>query len=403
MSRQKKILIVTPRFPLPDKGACEQDRLAGIMQLKRLGYDVMVLAKTFRWQDTQAIAEFGRQNNIAIVTVLYQSEIKKLPAQKLFFYFKRLANPLYWDGAAYEYAQADIKNALRAALRQFQPDAVWFDYTYLWPLYRVVKKQKVPIITRSINFEPRHFLEEDGRTLLNYFKVIPKHISEYMIARLSEVVFAITPREEKIYQKLGAKHTATLPLRKLPAYLAATREIKDKAVLDVFFMGSTYNVAHNRRALEFVLREIAPRAQAAVPSTFRFHILGSKFPDEFKKYLNDAVVYHGYVADLEKFLDNMDIALIPSLFGAGMQQKVFEPLARGIPTITSERGIAGYPFVHDEHVLCATSAEECTAALRRLRDSQLRRELSKNALALSRQLFAPQILDTIITCRSCLI
>jgi len=39
------ILVITPQFPYPPTGACEQDRIAGFKLLKELGHAVTVLSK----------------------------------------------------------------------------------------------------------------------------------------------------------------------------------------------------------------------------------------------------------------------------------------------------------------------------------------------------------------------
>jgi len=396
MLTEKKILIVTPRFPLPAKGACEQDRLEGMLQFKNLGYDVMVIGKVFNWQDQNAIQPFAQKSGITVQTAPYQTDTQKTLKQKLFFYGRRLVNPLFWDGAAYEYSHREIKKMLAEAITGYHPNLIWFDYTYLWPLYKLVKKSGLPIITRSLNFEPSHFIQEDGWNIINFFKTLAKCASEYLAAKNSNIIFAITPQEEKIYSRFFTRRTVNLPLRGLPKLIKAEREISDKKILDVFFMGSTYNVAHNRRALELVVKYIAPLAQKVAPNRFIFHVSGGKFPPEYKGYLNDKIIYHGYVADWDEFLTKMDIALIPSIFGAGMQQKIFEPLARGIPLITSRRGIAGYPFNHGEHLLFADSVEDFVNCLIKMQAIELRRTLSLNASRLSQKLFSQEALDAII-------
>ncbi|PIT93574.1 hypothetical protein COU00_03600 [Candidatus Falkowbacteria bacterium CG10_big_fil_rev_8_21_14_0_10_43_11] len=392
----KKILIVTPRFPLPAKGACEQDRLAGMLQLKNLGCEVMGISKIFSWQDQSSIQAFAQKNGIVVQTAPYQTEAQKTLKQKLFFYGRRLINPLFWDGAAYEYSHRGIKEMLAEVIAEYRPDLVWFDYTYLWPLYGLTKKRGIPIITRSLNFEPSHFIQEDGWSIINFFKAIAKCASEYLMAKDSNVIFSITPQEEKIYNRFFSKRATNLPLRGLPKLIKAEREISDKKILDVFFMGSTYNVVHNRRALELVIKYIAPLAEKIAPNRFIFHVSGGKFPAKYRCYLNGKIIYHGYVADLDEFLAKMDIALIPSIFGAGMQQKIFEPLVRGIPLITSRRGIAVYPFNHAEHLLFAGSAEDFVKCLLKMQAVELRRILSLNAIRLSQKLFSQEALDAII-------
>ena len=384
----KKILIISPRFPLPDTGACEKDRLEGIKQLKRLGFDVQVVAKVFLFQDRGTIERFSADFGIPIKLLGYENK----------FSIKRLLNPFYWDGAAYEYSHQSTKKAVEAVLDEWRPDLVWFEYTYLWPLYGMVRKRGIPIITRSMNFEPSHFLQEDGVSLSSLLKFLPKLASELITIFKSNHIFSITPKEEKVYKSLVAGNVSNLPLRGLARCLKLEREIKDKEQLSVFFMGSTYNVHHNRAALEVILKHIAPLVEKKLPGKFKFFILGNKAPLEFDKFFSPSVVYSGYVSneEFDGFLSDMDIAIVPSLFGAGMQQKIFEPLCRGIPTIASLRGLTGYPFEDSKHLLVAKKLDEFPDLLLDLRDINLRRHLSQNSVALSQQLFSYEAIDSAV-------
>ncbi|MCG2694869.1 glycosyltransferase family 4 protein [Candidatus Parcubacteria bacterium] len=393
---RKKILVVTPRSPFSKSGACDQDRACGIEELIRLGYDVRVIVKILSISDEDFVKKTSIDLGIKIIPVVYKFTKNLSTLKKIIKIFKRISNPLNWDGAAYEYKDKEIQNVFIKEIDDFQPDFVWFDYTYLWPLYRQAQKRKIPVITRSVNFEPVHFLQEDGFSFLNLIKFFPKLLSELIIIKKSDLIFSISPKEEKIYKKLGAKNVINLPLRGLPLVLKKEREIKDKNILNLFFMGSTYNVSHNRRALEFLIKEVAPKIEEKMPGKFIFHILGKKAPDELKKYFNDNVIYEGYVVDLNDFLNDMDIAVVPSLFGAGMQQKIFEPLANGIPTITSERGIADYPFEDGKHLLFAENLDEFVDAILKLQDIELRKKFSKNSLNFCNEIFSEKMTDDIV-------
>ncbi len=397
MGLKKKILIISPKFPYPAYGACEQDRAAGIEFFIKQGYDVQVITKVYADSYKPEAKAAGEKLGITVIPISYKYLFTKTISQKLWRGFLRLIQPWYLDGAAFEYSEPEIRRVLRETLDSFQPDLVWFDYSYLWPLYELVRKRKIPIITRSINFEPRHFLEEDGRNIINYLKFLPKLLSEYLVSKKSDVVFAITPDEAVMYKKIGARHVEVLPLRGLPACLGEFPvAVKDHVPLNVFFSGSTYNVIHNRKALEFLLTEIIPETFKQFPGQFIFHIFGGKVPVEFEKFFGNGVVKYGYLL-LEEFqtkMQTMDIAVVPSLYGAGMQQKIFEPLARGFPAIVSPRGLAGYPFQPGEHLLCATTAAEFLSGLGEMRSSHLREKLSRSAQALAQQLFSEEIIQT---------
>ena len=381
----KKILIISPKFPIPTTGACEQERLAGFLQLQRLGFEVRVVAKVFNWQDKEAIYRWCQEHDIKVDLLDYE------------FRRRWSLNPFYWDGAANEYASEATQQLVGRVVRSYQPDIAWCDYSYLWPLYHLFKANDIPVITRSINFEATHFLQEDGISFKNILKFPPKVISEWLTIKKSDYFFTITPHEERLYKRLGARNVATLPLRSLPDLLKTKREIRETNQLHLFFMGASYNVHHNRQAAEFVIKDIAPEVERRAPSRFFFHILGKKLPKDLSALCYGNIKEEGFVADLNEFLDKeVDAAVIPSLMGAGMQQKIFEPLVRGIPSVVSPRGLAGYPYRHGEHVLFAKSKDEFVEQILRLKDIGLRRSLSEKALQLSRELFFQEKLDDII-------
>ena len=365
--------------------------MAGFLQLQRLGFEVRIIAKYFDWQDTEAILSWGSGHNIKIDLIKY-GQLRSI-AQKL----SKLFNPMNWDGAAFEYKMPDTQRVVREVMQEFQPDAAWFDYTYLWPLYHLFQKRNIPIITRSINFEPIHFLQEDGMSIVNLLKFVPKFITELKMIQNSDYIFAITPKEEQLYRKFGAKSISTLALRSLPHLLRQAREIRETDVLRLFFMGASYSVHHNCKAAELVIKHIAPELEYRAPGKFFIHILGKKLPPDLSALCRGNVKKEGFVDDLNAFLRNkVDIAVIPSLMGAGMQQKIFEPLLCGIPSVVSERGIVGYPYKNGKHALFANTSDEFVEQILKLRDINLRRSLSKNALQLSNQIFSREKFDQII-------
>ncbi len=396
MPQNKKILIVTPGLPFPDNGAEQKDRAEGMRQLKRLGYSVKVIAKTNDWQTLEFVKNIENELGIPIIGVPYRYSNRVLSRKdKILKFLKRFRNPLYFDGAAFEYAEPKIQEVLTREINEWKPDVVWFEYTYLWPLYHIPRSKKIPIITRSINFEPEHFTEEDGFTLKNRLKYIPKIIGEKRTLRWSDLTLSITPQEKKVYENLGAQKVVNLPLRGLPLYVPNVQEIRNQKPLKVFFMGSTYTVHHNKEALRTVIAEIAPKMFADDPDGFKFYVLGKKLPAEFNVYIKDNIEYVGF-QNTVVYLKEMDIALIPSLFGAGMQQKIFEPLTMGIPQLTSKRGIVDYPFVEGESVMYGTDADSFVSQLNKMKDVEFRQKLSRNSKEIARKIFSQEAIDKIV-------
>lgn len=393
---KKKVLIVTPRSPFQGRGADAEDRLSGVRWFVGHGYEVRVITMTMP-NDVPYVLDAEKTLGIKITPVPYTFNAERTARERVLRLLRRIIWPPFWDGAAYEYFGDEIQAAVRDEIADFKPDLAVFDYSYLWPLYSLASKRNIPIVTRSINMEPLHFLDEDGRSFLNYLRSIPKWISEILVSRKSALVFAITPKEQRIYSMLGAK-ARTLPLRGLPAKLVEWRPrvFLPLDEVHVGFTASTYNVAHNLSALKFLTEQVMPLLRGT-SKHYILHFTGSKLPATFEAGPARDVVNEGFVPSMADFWNRMDIAVVPSLFGAGMQQKVFEPLLFGVPTITSARAIAGYPFTEQE-VRFATSAEEYAEAIQSLaRDDAARELLSSRASALSEDLFSQDALDAIVT------
>ena len=161
-------------------------------------------------------------------------------------------------------------------------------------------------------------------------------------------------------------------------------------------MGSTYSVKHNKEAAKFIIQDVAPRALAEFGENVCFHITGAKLPKTLQKIMPKNVVYDGYVTDYAKFLLNSEVALAPSLGGAGMQQKVFEPIARGVPTITSPRGLAGYAFKNGTHVFTTVTVSEILEVLRGLFSREERATIGTHGKERALQLFSRQHVTKVV-------
>ncbi len=403
LQHMARILTVSTPFPFPINGASASDRAHGILQFLRLGFKVKLITQIAKNEQLKELLKRSDELGIEIVPLVDRTGTSRSFAKRMTHLALRLLkNPLLIDGAASEFDNPEIKKALHTQMEHWRPDIVWFERSYTWPLYKIVKRYNVPIATRSHNFEPVDFLEDHETKPWDYLRIFARLLSEIQTVRGSDVIFPITEREVQLYKRIGAKNIAALPLRGLPYFLQQTSPIKtsgEKRALNVFFMGSTYKVRRNKKALRFVLEDAIPRVQSLDSESFQFHIFGEKFPHEYKPFLAKNVIYRGYVDDLDSALAEMDIALAPYLQKGrprGMQQKIFEPLARGFPTVTSKNGLAGYPFENEKHLLFAESAEDFARQLVRLKDQKLRTRIATGAKEHCQKLFSQERLDSIV-------
>ncbi len=390
MPQNRRIIILTPWIPYPVTGADQQDRFFGMLQMKSMGYDILVIAKIHDFQNRADVEAKYEKAGIPLRLFPHSRSPAKLLLKNL---PRILLNPGLLDGATLEYLEPDYVAGVDRAILEFRPDVIWVEYTTHWSILKRLHSSGIPVIVKSSLNEPLNCRAENGNSIISYIKSLPKFVGERTAAREADLLLAITPDEEIWYRSLGAKNTGVLPLRGLSSCFTK-KEHTDKRTLDIVFLSSNYNMGHNRDALRFLIHDILPAVRNAHGGKFIFHLTGSKFPPEYKKYLADDLRYEGFIPDLGVFLQTIDIAICPWITGQGMQQKVFEPLCRSIPTMTTKTG--GYPFEKDKEILLCATPEEYVAGFRKLLSTDERNRISKAAYRKAESLFSEDVIKNIM-------
>lgn len=172
-------------------------------------------------------------------------------------------------------------------------------------------------------------------------KILPKIFDlEKKLCTKSDILLA-TCKEEKekfvdLYKLNESKVYVTQPGINLPKM---GRKIRNKTVL---FMGGAYFA--NFEAVDFIIKNLAK----SLPE-FTFRIVG-RAGMNIERKLPKNVEIHGFISEEKKdeILRTSEIAINPIIHGAGVNVKMLEYMAYGLPIITSRlgaRGIKGKPFV----------------------------------------------------------
>jgi len=177
----KKVLIITPRFPFYEKGACDQDRATGIKIFLEKGFEAVVVCKALENEAPLAV-EFEKILGIKIITVVYK--FSKSP--------KRFLNPLWWDGAAFEYCDEEIQKIVGQELDRFKPDIVYFP-NYMLPFGIFCKT--IVALTEDL------YQEMNGKNLPFRYRLAYKIFSTHAARKAT----AIT-----VYSKTSGKNVSRL-------------------------------------------------------------------------------------------------------------------------------------------------------------------------------------------------
>jgi hypothetical protein len=375
-----KILVVTSKLPWPATGADEQDRFEGLKLLKEAGCEVSVIAKA---------ASHQKPEDARILSQVIDANVETVPYGFGGFSMKRIFDWKYMDGAAYEYADPELLRLAEATIKAFNPNAVWLDGSFIWPVIPLARAHNLPVIVRSLQIESSHVFADEGISIPNAARAFFKELGERYMARHADTVVAINRNEEELYRRMGAKRAVTVPLRQLPSILEKGGiEYRNARPLHILFTASTFSVTHNREGAEKVFRDIAPALEKSAPGEFIVHVTGAKLPEAAVRELPRNVRYEGYIADFDAFMKTIDIAITQSLGTVGMHGKLFAPVAEGIPTVTQGHALAGFPFTDGEHLLIGETPHEVVDCLLRLRDISLREKIGTGGRKLSEELFS---------------
>ncbi len=144
---------------------------------------------------------------------------------------------------------------------------------------------------------------------------------------------------------------------------------------DIYFVGG-YQHPPNVDAACWFVNDIWPLVHRQLPKV-RFHLIGSKAPEQIRSLGGDGVIFHGFVESLQPFLSDCRLAVAPLRYGAGVKGKVNMSMAHGQPVVATPAAVEGMFAEHERELLVAQDAESFAAEIVRLyQDEELWNRLS---------------------------
>lgn len=138
----------------------------------------------------------------------------------------------------------------------------------------------------------------------------------------------------------------------------------------IAFIGS-YGHAPNRDAAIWLIDEIMPRVHAIDPGIV-LKLAGSAMPAELAARARPGLEILGWVPDLAAVLDSVRLTVAPMRFGAGVNGKVLDSLAAGVPCLASPIAMAGLGVPPGMEECVADGAEAFAQAIVRLHNAPAR-------------------------------
>jgi len=254
----------------------------------------------------------------------------------------------------------------------------------------------VPIVWDSVDCisllfkgASRHSRSAFGRWITRFELPRTRRFEGYLVHQF-ERVLATSPQDKRALEELGdqyscASNSAAFNISVLPngVDLEYFSPIPDQRESDIIIFTGKLSYHANQTAATYLANEIMPHIWEGRPET-KLQLVGKDPPGAVRRLgeRENRIEVTGYVPDIRDYLRGAALAIAPLVYGAGIQNKVLEAMACGIPVAASSQAASGLGAVPGRDVLVADEPQEiAAAALQLLEDPHLSTQIGANGRA----------------------
>ncbi|RLC74407.1 MAG: hypothetical protein DRI61_16685 [Chloroflexi bacterium] len=364
------ILFITPRFPYPfDRG----DKIRPFYFAKTLSKKYNIYLASF----------LDKKDKAKIDDTLLKifKEIEILPLHEIYSYSNMLWGLFSLRPLQVSYFQSrEMEGMIKKIIRKKKIDVIYAFHIRITPYVKDIKScYKILDYTDSVslfidrvrkksNFFLKPVLFYEWLTVKRYETYISKYFDEYWF--ISEV-------DKNAVKGLDRAKTFIVPNGIDFQYFSHNDQIKKENAL--IFVG--YMSVESVKAILYFYKKIWPEIKKEI-SDVKFYIVGANPPANIKKLaeIDKDIIVTGFVEDLRDYYAKASILVAPMVVVVGVQNKILEAMAMGLPVVTTSFGNEGINARHGEEIFIADKPEEFGKyVIDLLKNKKLREQIGKNA------------------------
>lgn len=229
----------------------------------------------------------------------------------------------------------------------------------------------VPVILDMVDVDSNKWGQYAAATRFPFSAVFRKEgrdleAYEREVCETSACVLVATEREAQLARQIApAARVHVVPIGVDTTRFTPSDVYVPKRPPTVIFTGDM-GYFPNQDGVVFFAREVLPLVRREIPDA-RFLVVGrnpGRAVRELRKIQHVEVT--GYVPDVRPWLARATVAVAPLRIAAGIQTKILEAMASGLPVVATPRAVQGLTKPIADSVETAESAEELAARVVRL-------------------------------------
>ncbi|MGB0933717.1 MAG: glycosyltransferase [Lishizhenia sp.] len=361
------MVVITSRFPFPlEKG----DKLRAYYQLKELStrFEIHLISLT-----EHNVSKVHQNELSTICKSMYVFHIGFLERWLLTF-FQLFGNKPFQIGYFTSYR---VKRKVTNLLQNLKPDHIYCqlirpaeyvknyhdcDKTidYMDALSKGVERRY-----ESASWYKKPFFKAEFLRLKNYEHKIFDYFEHHTI---------ISEQDKNVIFHTERNKIKVIPNGVDQNFFSYSNSADKK--FDLVFTGNM-NYPPNIEASKFIVNDILPHFP-----DLQLVLAGANPSEEIKKLRCENVTITGWVEDIKAVYLSGKIFIAPMFIGTGLQNKLLEAMALGIPCVTTSLANNALHAVPNESILIANTKEEFTEAINRLmKDEKMSARIAQNGKA----------------------
>jgi len=363
-----KLLITLSRVPYPlDKG----DKLRAFYFIKYLSkyFDIVlfcVSSEKIHPNAEDSLKQFCceiyfyRLNKIMIFFNLIKAFFKGLPLQSGYFF------------------SCGAKRKLNKCIEEFKPDYIFCQLVRMAEYVKDIKLPKMLDYQDTFSYGLKRRMDKSGFLKRKLLKIEFERMLQY---------------ENRVFEYFEKKIIISETDRELiPHHLKEQIHVVSNGVdtsyykpancqkeYDIMFSGNM-GYPPNIDAVMYLVNEILPIVKKYKKS-IKVLIAGTSPTEAIKRLACQNVVITGWVEDMREFYSKSRVFIAPMRIGIGLQNKLLEAMAMGLPCITTPLANNALNASNRLEILVGNSKHElATAILELLDDIDFAEKISKNSL-----------------------